>query len=136
MFTNSYILKFAIARSCILNYRDFPHEIDQFTKARKTLYALYFISGSPINNRAHSRLYGLPAHANAAAHLLVHILMASNATVGNVILSAALTVFGYFVFWIAVLPFMRIEDGEYCRDETCLGSGHRALCISSQRLVR
>lgn len=37
--------------------------------------------------------------------------MASNATIGNLILTVTLTIFVYYFFWIAVLPFMRIDDG-------------------------
>lgn len=39
--------------------------------------------------------------------------MATNATVGKIILTTSLLTFGYYLFWIGVLPFMRIDDGNY-----------------------
>lgn len=37
--------------------------------------------------------------------------MATYSTIGSTILSFALTAFLYYFFWVAVLPFMRIEKG-------------------------
>lgn len=38
--------------------------------------------------------------------------MASNAQLGKIILIAAIAVFFYYFFWVAVLPFMLIDEGE------------------------
>lgn len=40
--------------------------------------------------------------------------MASFSTIGSIILSFAIVAFVYFLFWISVLPFMLIEEGN-CR---------------------
>lgn len=37
--------------------------------------------------------------------------MATYSTIGSIILTFALTAFLYYFFWVAVLPFMRIEKG-------------------------
>lgn len=39
--------------------------------------------------------------------------MATYSTIGSIILAFALTAFLYYVFWVAVLPFMRIEKGTF-----------------------
>jgi len=39
--------------------------------------------------------------------------MASNAQLGKLILIAAIAVFFYYFFWVAVLPFMLIDEGEF-----------------------
>lgn len=44
-------------------------------------------------------------------HINRRIHMATYSTIGSIILSFALTAFLYYFFWVAVLPFMRIEKG-------------------------
>jgi len=39
--------------------------------------------------------------------------MASNAQLGKIILISAIAVFFYYFFWVAVLPFMLIDEGEF-----------------------
>lgn len=41
--------------------------------------------------------------------------MASNANIGKLILCAAFSIFLYYFFWIAILPFMRVEEGKMKR---------------------
>ncbi|KAH8385810.1 dolichol phosphate-mannose biosynthesis regulatory protein [Drosophila serrata] len=41
--------------------------------------------------------------------------MASNAQLGKIILIAAIAVFFYYFFWVAVLPFMLIDEGNPIR---------------------
>lgn len=38
--------------------------------------------------------------------------MASNAKLGKLILFVAFSVFLYYFFWIAILPFMRVKEGK------------------------
>lgn len=38
--------------------------------------------------------------------------MASNAVLGKLILAATFSLFFYYVFWVAVLPFMVIDSSE------------------------
>lgn len=38
--------------------------------------------------------------------------MASNANLGKLILCIAFLIFLYYFFWIAILPFMRVEEGK------------------------
>lgn len=38
--------------------------------------------------------------------------MASNAKLGKLILCIAFSIFLYYFFWIAILPFMRVEEGK------------------------
>lgn len=39
--------------------------------------------------------------------------MASNAILGKLILCIAFSIFLYYFFWIAILPFMRVEDDNW-----------------------
>lgn len=39
--------------------------------------------------------------------------MASNAQLGKIILLIAVVVFFYYFFWVAILPFMILDEGEY-----------------------
>ncbi|KAH8319321.1 hypothetical protein KR067_000633 [Drosophila pandora] len=41
--------------------------------------------------------------------------MASNAQLGKLILSAAIFAFSYYFFWVAVLPFMLIDEANPIR---------------------
>jgi len=38
--------------------------------------------------------------------------MASNAQLGKIILLIAIVVFFYYFFWVAILPFMILDEGE------------------------
>lgn len=39
--------------------------------------------------------------------------MASNAQLGKIILLIAIVVFFYYFFWVAILPFMILDEGEF-----------------------
>lgn len=38
--------------------------------------------------------------------------MASDAVIGKLVLYTSLIIFLYYLFWVAVLPFMLIEEGK------------------------
>lgn len=43
--------------------------------------------------------------------------MASNSQVGKIVVVAALTLFLYYFFWVSILPFMLIDEGERSDDK-------------------
>lgn len=65
-------------------------------------------------------------HINHEIHRR-HLYMASFSSIGSVILSFAIVAFVYFFFWISVLPFMLIEEGNW--------GGHWVLLCLSERFV-
>jgi len=44
--------------------------------------------------------------------LKYYLFMASNAQLGKIILLIAIVVFFYYFFWVAILPFMILDEGE------------------------
>lgn len=37
----------------------------------------------------------------------------STASAGKILLFVTLSVLFYYIFWVSILPFMRLEDGNY-----------------------
>lgn len=44
--------------------------------------------------------------------LIENKYMASNAKLGEIVLVIAVSIFLYYFFWVAILPFMLIDEGK------------------------
>lgn len=60
--------------------------------------------------------------------------MASNAQLGKIILLIAIVVFFYYFFWVAILPFMILDEGEYQNKQQIRINAHLhvsvCVCVS------
>lgn len=58
--------------------------------------------------------------------------MASNAQLGKIILLIAIVVFFYYFFWVAILPFMILDEGEYQNKQEIRLCTHTCVSVYEQ----